>query len=147
MTDDGTRSQAGRERLWPRRQRAIEAYDSAREKAVDTFGEAPLIALAGGIAAGALIAALLPRTRTETRASARPRAGVKDSQGSISGGEGYRERRLDELGLNREKGEQTIRSRSQGRRKPRASAGKAALDAARNKTDLPPPANPASERS
>ena len=34
----------------------------------DTLGEAPLIALAGGIAAGALIAALLPRTEAETRA-------------------------------------------------------------------------------
>ena len=56
------------------RQRAIEAYESARDgvtdasrKAVDTFAEAPLIALAGGIAAGALIAALLPRTDGEAR--------------------------------------------------------------------------------
>ena len=32
-------------------------------RATDTLGQAPLIALAGGIAAGALIAALLPRTR------------------------------------------------------------------------------------
>ena len=44
------------------RQRAIEAYDGARDRVSDTLGEAPLIALAGGIAAGALIAALLPRT-------------------------------------------------------------------------------------
>ena len=50
------------------RQRAIEAYESARDRAADTLGEAPLLALAGGIAAGALIAALLPRTETETRA-------------------------------------------------------------------------------
>ena len=50
-----------------RRQRAIEAYGSARGRASDTLNEAPLIALAGGIAAGALIAALLPRTRTGPR--------------------------------------------------------------------------------
>ena len=39
------------------RQRAIEAYEGARDRAADTLGEAPLLALAGGIAAGALIAA------------------------------------------------------------------------------------------
>ena len=38
------------------RQRAIEAYDGARERVSDSLGEAPLIALAGGLAAGALIA-------------------------------------------------------------------------------------------
>ena len=55
------------------RQQAIEAYEGARDRAVDTLGDAPLIALAGGLAAGALIAALLPRTDTETR-FARPTA-------------------------------------------------------------------------
>src|SRR3954451_14490088 len=56
------------------RQRAIEAYESSRDsvsgagrRVANGLGEAPLIALAGGIAAGALIAALLPRTNTEAR--------------------------------------------------------------------------------
>jgi len=56
------------------RERAIDAYDSAREKAAaatakagDQIEEAPLIALIGGLAAGALIAALLPRSERETR--------------------------------------------------------------------------------
>jgi ElaB/YqjD/DUF883 family membrane-anchored ribosome-binding protein len=54
------------------RQRAIEAYDSARDtaysagrKASDAIEEAPLVALGAGIAAGALIAALLPTSRRE----------------------------------------------------------------------------------
>jgi hypothetical protein len=54
------------------RQRAVEAYDQARDraysagrKATDTLKEAPLVALGAGIAAGALIAALLPSTRRE----------------------------------------------------------------------------------
>ena len=51
-----------------RRQRAIEAYAGARDRTVGTLSEAPLIALAGGLAAGALIAALLPRSEAETRA-------------------------------------------------------------------------------
>ena len=50
------------------RQRAIEAYENAGRRAADGLSEAPFIALAGGIAAGALIAALLPRTQAETRA-------------------------------------------------------------------------------
>ena len=56
------------------RQRAIEAYDSARDgvadagrKAAGTLSEAPLIALAGVAAAGALIAALLPRPRPKPK--------------------------------------------------------------------------------
>ena len=54
------------------RRRAIDAYDNARgsvsgagRRAEDAIDEAPLIALAGGLAAGALLAALLPRTRGE----------------------------------------------------------------------------------
>ena len=56
------------------RERAIDAYDSARERAAeakakagDQIDGAPLIALAGGLAAGALLAALLPRTKAEDR--------------------------------------------------------------------------------
>jgi hypothetical protein len=54
------------------RQRAIDAYDSALDnaseatrRAGDTIGEAPLIALGAGIAAGALLAALIPTSRRE----------------------------------------------------------------------------------
>ena len=56
------------------RTRAVDAYDSAREKASearavagDGIEEAPLIALAGGLAVGVLLAALLPRTEQEDR--------------------------------------------------------------------------------
>ena len=51
---------------------AVDAYDSARDKAAsakektsDGIDEAPLIALAGGLAVGVLLAALLPRTARE----------------------------------------------------------------------------------
>ena len=74
MTDQDNSTPTRRRRGSSPRQRAIEAYDGARERAADTLGEAPLIALAGGIAAGALIAALLPRTDAETRARPPDRA-------------------------------------------------------------------------
>ncbi len=51
---------------------AVDAYDSAREtasaasaRASDGIDEAPLVALAGGLAVGVLLAALLPRTERE----------------------------------------------------------------------------------
>src|SRR5690348_2557723 len=69
MTDEATNRTADEDEGFGSspRQRAIEAYESARDRATDTLSEAPLIAIAGGIAAGALIAALLPRSRTEER--------------------------------------------------------------------------------
>lgn len=54
------------------RQRAIDTYDSALDsasaagrRANETINEAPLIALGAGVAAGALLAALLPTSRRE----------------------------------------------------------------------------------
>ena len=98
------------------RQRAIEAYDGARDRAADTLGEAPLIALAGGLAAGALIAALLPRTdgRDASCSPDRP-AGEGQRRARLRG----RARtpgsdKLDELGITREKGEDTLRSLFEG---------------------------------
>ena len=56
------------------RSAAVDAYDTAREKASaatakagDGIDEAPLIALAGGLAVGVLLAALLPRTAQEDK--------------------------------------------------------------------------------
>ncbi len=53
---------------------AVDAYDSARDKASaatakasDGIDEVPLVALAGGLAVGVLLAALLPRTDREDR--------------------------------------------------------------------------------
>jgi hypothetical protein len=114
------------------RQRAIEAYDSARERVSDTFGEAPLIALAGGLAAGALIAALLPRTEAETRAIGPTAKRVKQTaRAAYQAAKDTGTQRLDELGLNRTKGEETIRSLLEGVTDAAKASGQAALDAAR----------------
>ena len=123
------------------RQRAVYAYTSAREsvsdvgrRAADTLNEAPLIALAGGIAAGALIAALLPRTEAETRAVRPTARRIRDSAREAAraaketGGQ-----RLGELGLSREKGEETIRSLLGSVGEAARTAGQAALDASRKR--------------
>lgn len=116
------------------RQRAIEAYEGARERATDTLGQAPLLALAGGIAAGAIIAALLPRTETETRLVRPAAKRVKDSaRAAMDAARDTGSQRLDELGLNREKGEATIRSLFDGVTDAARASANAAVDAVRNK--------------
>ena len=116
------------------RQRAIEAYSGARDRAVDTLGEAPLIALAGGLAAGALIAALLPRTDAETKLVRPTARRVKDSaRAAFSAARDTGTDRLNAMGLNRDKGEETIRNLLNGLTDAARASADAAMDAVRNK--------------
>jgi hypothetical protein len=115
------------------RQRAIEAYEGARERTLDTLGQAPLLALAGGIAAGALIAALLPRTDAETRALRPTARRVKNSaRAALDAARDKGSQRLDELGLNRDKAQETVRTLLDGVAEAARASANAALDAARN---------------
>lgn len=116
------------------RQRAIEAYESAGRRASNSLSEAPLIALAGGIAAGALIAALLPRTDAETKLVRPTARRVKNTaRAAYKAAKDTGSERLNELGINRRKGEETIRSLLDGVREAAKASGRAAYDAARNK--------------
>lgn len=121
------------------RQRAIGAYDGARQsvasagrKVSGNIEEAPLIALAGGIAAGALLAALLPRTETETRALRPIGNRIKGSAGAAA--TAAREAgaaRLSELGLTRDKGGEALRSIFQGAAEAAKTSAQAALGSSR----------------
>lgn len=114
------------------RQRAIEAYEGARDRASDTLGQAPLLALAGGIAAGALIAALLPRTEAETRLVGPTARRVKNSaRAAVGAARDAGAQRLDELGLNRQKGEKTIRSLLDGLTDAARASASAAAESVR----------------
>ena len=125
----------GREPRRTARQRAIEAYESAGRRASNSLSEAPLIALAGGIAAGALIAALLPRTDTETKLVRPTARRVKNTaRAAYKAAKDTGSDRLNELGINRQKGEETIRSLLDGVRDAAKASSQAALDAARNKS-------------
>jgi hypothetical protein len=121
------------------RQRAIDAYDSARDrvsdagaKASDTLGQAPLIALAGGLAAGALIAALLPKSKAEQKllgpvgerltGSARAAADAAREAGT---------QRLEELGLTRDAGIDTIKSVLKGAGDAARTSAQAAIGTVR----------------
>lgn len=90
------------------------------------------MALAGGLAAGALLAALLPRTEAETRAlrpvgkrvgsTARAAVGAARDAGSS---------RLDELGLTTDRAMETLRSILEGAGDAAKASAQAALGAAR----------------
>ena len=112
------------------RQRAIRAYEDARGRATDTLGQAPLIALAGGLAAGALIAALLPRTDAEAKLVRPTAKRVKDSaKAAFVAARDTGSQRLDELGISREKGEATIRNLLDGLADAAKASASAAADA------------------
>jgi hypothetical protein len=114
------------------RQRKIHAYDSARDRAADTLGQAPLIALAGGIAAGALIAALLPRTRTEARLVRPTVRRVKDSaRAAYEAARDTGKDRFNDLGFSKAKGEETLNNFLQGLKDTAKASADAAADAVR----------------
>lgn len=116
------------------RQKAIEAYAGARDRATDTLGQAPLIALAGGIAAGALIAALLPRTETETRLVRPTARRVKGSaKAALDAARSASKQNFKELGFTREKGEETFNNFLDGLKETARASADAAFDAVRNK--------------
>ncbi|MDQ3078347.1 MAG: hypothetical protein M3Q83_05845 [Pseudomonadota bacterium] len=117
------------------RKRAMKAYDGARDsvsdtgrKAGDALNEAPLIALAGGLVAGALIAALLPRSEGETKLL-RP-AGKRLAGTAKAAADAAREAgtaRLSELGLTREAGAETLRSVLKGAGEAARTSAEAAM--------------------
>jgi hypothetical protein len=122
------------------RSRAIEAYGDARDsvagagrRATEGIDEAPLIAIAAGLAAGALLAAILPRTRSETRLlrpTADRLAGTAKAAAAAAKEAGTS--RLAELGLTREKGAETLRSIFDGAGDAARKSADAALSAARD---------------
>ena len=123
------------------RKRAIEAYDGARDsvagvgrRATGTIDEAPLIALAAGAAAGALLAALLPRTESETRLLRPTTDRLTDSaKAAAAAAREAGTSRLAELGLTPEKGRETLRSIFEGAGDAAKTSAEAALSAARTR--------------
>ena len=134
MTEqDSDQEQTNTEARETPRQRAIRAYGDARGRATDTLGQAPLLALAGGIAAGALIAALLPRTEAETRLVKPTAKRVKNTaKAALDAARDTGSQRLDELGISREKGEATIRNLLEGLTDAAKASADAAVAAVRN---------------
>ena len=134
MTDTRTEDMENSGRSTPR-QRAIDAYGSARERvsgagrrAGGALDEAPLVALAAGLTAGAAIAALLPRTRTEDRLLRPVTDRARETaQSAYQAAKDAGRERLDELGLTKDRGSEAIRSIIDGARDAAKTSAQAAV--------------------
>lgn len=134
MTDTRTEDLENSGRSTPR-QRAIDAYGSARERVSGAgrrtsgaLDEAPLVALAAGLAAGAAIAALLPRTRTEDRLLRPVTDRARETaQSAYQAAKDAGRERLDELGLTKDRGSEAIRSIIDGARDAAKTSAQAAV--------------------
>jgi ElaB/YqjD/DUF883 family membrane-anchored ribosome-binding protein len=123
------------------RERAIEAYEATRERASDAgtkardgIGQAPLIALGGGLALGALLAALLPKTKAEDKLLGR--YGEKITSGAKAAADAAREagrEKLTELNITRDAGTSAVQSLFKGLGDAARVSGEAALGAVRKK--------------
>jgi hypothetical protein len=131
-----TRQTGSRKDSQTPRTRAIAAYDSARRKAGGGIDEAPLLALAGGLAAGAVLAALIPASRKE-RELLRPVAGrIKDRAGdAVNAAKDAGQARLDELGLTPDRGTETLRTILEGAGDAAKVSAEAAVAAIRGQQD------------
>ena len=116
------------------RERAIDAYESTRERAREGVDGSPLLALGGGLVLGALIAALLPKTRTEDRLLGQVGGRITDTARNAADAakEAGREK-LAELNITREAGKGAMQSLIDGIGEAARTSGKAAVEAARNK--------------
>lgn len=116
------------------RERAIEAYDSARERTREGIDGAPLLALGGGLALGALIAALLPKTRAEERLLGDVGGRITNTARTAAQAakEAGREK-LTELNITRDAGKGAVQSLVDGITEAAKTSGQAAIEAARNK--------------
>jgi ElaB/YqjD/DUF883 family membrane-anchored ribosome-binding protein len=124
------------------RERAITAYDTAREsaatasrKASDQLAEAPLAMIAGGIAAGALLAALLPTSSREKKLLAPVTDNLKDkASAAVEAAKEAGQARLGELGLTRDAGGEAIRNIVDGAADALKASAKAAASTVRGES-------------
>lgn len=123
------------------REKAVDAYDAARDQAAvagarakDRVSEAPLLALGGGLALGALIAAFLPKSKIEDQLLGP--VGEKITGGAKAAATAARaagQGKLAELNITRDAGANAVQSLIKGLGDAAKSSGEAALGAVRKK--------------
>lgn len=121
------------------RERAVEAYDAAREKAAEAKAKArdgidtnPLLALGGGLAIGALIAALLPKTKAEDKLLGDTGRRITDTaRDAASAAKEAGREKLAELNITKDAGANAVQSLLDGFRDAARSSGQAALGTVR----------------
>jgi ElaB/YqjD/DUF883 family membrane-anchored ribosome-binding protein len=121
------------------RDKASDAYSAAREKArsagksaADGLENNPIVALLGGLAVGAVIGALLPRTEREAKALGAVGEKVRGAASeAVEAAKSAGRDKLDELGLSKDHARDAMKSLLDGAIAAAGSAGAAALDSAK----------------
>jgi hypothetical protein len=116
------------------RERAIDAYGNARERTREQLDGSPLLALGGGLALGALVGALLPKTRAEQRLMGKTGSRITTSaRHAFDAAKEAGREKLTELNITRDAGASAVQSLIDGIGEAARSSGKAAADAVRSK--------------
>lgn len=116
------------------RERAIDTYDNARERARDQLEGSPLLALGGGLAIGALVGALMPKTRAEARLMGKVGSRITTSaRDALDAAKEAGREKLTELNITRDAGATAMQSLIDGLGEAARSSGQAAVDAVRSK--------------
>jgi len=116
------------------RERAIDAYENAREQAREQVGGSPMLALGGGLALGALVAALLPRSKAEERLMGKVGSRITTSaRDAFDAAKEAGRERLTELNITKDAGASAVQSLIDGLGDAVRSSGQAAVDAVRSK--------------
>lgn len=125
------------------RERTENVIGTARERAgelgrktADSIQDNPLAALVGGLAAGALVAALLPRTEREAAAIGALGAKLGDAaRGAADAAKQAGREKLDELGLTPARAQESVSKLFADVAKAATHAGSAAAASVRTKSD------------
>ena len=136
MTESQTAPQAEPETL---RDRASHAYESARSRAESTVGSSrealegnPLGLLVGGLALGAAVGALMPRSQREKELMAPVGKRVNAAAlAALAAAKEAGQNELNELGLTKEAAREQVKSLFQGVTKAASQAGTAGVQAGR----------------
>ena len=116
------------------RERAIEAYGSSRDRARDSLDGSPLLAVGGGLALGAVIAALLPKTRTEEKLLGGVGGRITDAaRTATEAAKSAGREKLAELNITRDAGKGAVQNLIDGFTEAAKSSGQAAVGAIRDK--------------
>ena len=127
------------------RERAVEAYGNARERAIEAYGNSrvraregldgsPLLALGGGLALGALIGALLPKTRTEEKLLGGVGGRITDAaRTATEAAKSAGREKLAELNITSDAGKGAVQNLIDGFTEAAKTSGKAAVGAVRDK--------------
>ncbi len=115
-------------------QSSKESAKRAAQTTADTVDKNPLIALVGGLALGAIAAALLPRTQRENKLVGKVGNTVRTTaKNAAKNATDTAKAQLNELGVNAEEAKQQLRDLANKVTQAASSAGSAAADSIKKK--------------